>query len=62
VHADNARGIRAYEKVGFRREGLLRQESYREGRYGDTLVMALLRQEWEDNTTAHAEQERREVR
>jgi RimJ/RimL family protein N-acetyltransferase len=42
----NQRGIRTYEKVGFRREGVLRQETYREGRYWDTIVMAILREEW----------------
>jgi len=47
VHEDNERGIRAYEKVGFRREGVLRQDIYREGRYWDTLVMGILREEWE---------------
>ena len=43
----NARAIRAYEKVGFRQEGVLRQETYREGRYWDTIAMAILREEWE---------------
>jgi len=47
VIADNRRGIRAYERVGFKREGLLRQEHFREGRYYDTVAMAILREEWE---------------
>lgn len=42
----NARGIRAYEKVGFQKEGVLRQDTYRDGRYWDTFVMAILREEW----------------
>ncbi len=42
----NTRGIRAYEKVGFRHEGRLRQATFREGRYWDVLVMGLLRAEW----------------
>jgi RimJ/RimL family protein N-acetyltransferase len=46
VFEDNARAIRAYEKVGFRREGLLRQDNFRDGRYGNTVVMGLLREEW----------------
>lgn len=46
VHADNPRGIRAYEKAGFRREGTLRQEFFVDGRYVDTIVMAVLRDEW----------------
>jgi RimJ/RimL family protein N-acetyltransferase len=46
VVANNARGIRTYEKVGFQKEGVLRQDDYREGRYWDTVVMAILREEW----------------
>jgi RimJ/RimL family protein N-acetyltransferase len=48
VYEYNAGAIRAYEKVGFRREGVLRQENYREGRYCDTIAMAILRQEWDN--------------
>jgi RimJ/RimL family protein N-acetyltransferase len=47
VYEYNQRGLRAYEKVGFKREGVLRQDTYREGRYWDTIVMAILRDEWE---------------
>jgi RimJ/RimL family protein N-acetyltransferase len=43
----NVRAFRIYEKIGFKKEGVLRQENYREGRYWDTFVMAILRQEWE---------------
>jgi RimJ/RimL family protein N-acetyltransferase len=46
VYEYNARGIRAYEKAGFRKEGVLRQDQYREGRYWDTVVMGVLREEW----------------
>ena len=46
VYEDNKGAIRAYEKVGFRQEGVLRQDSYREGRYGNTVVMGILRSEW----------------
>jgi RimJ/RimL family protein N-acetyltransferase len=47
VYEYNPRGMRAYEKVGFRREGVLRQDTYRDGRYWDTIVMGILREEWE---------------
>jgi len=47
VYEYNERGIRAYEKVGFTREGVLRQDRYHEGRYWDTITMAILREEWE---------------
>ncbi len=46
VYEYNPRGIRAYEKVGFRREGVLRQDVFRDGRYWDTIVMGILREEW----------------
>ena len=44
----NERAIRCYEKVGFRHEGRLRQARFTEGRYVDELVMAVLREEWEE--------------
>jgi RimJ/RimL family protein N-acetyltransferase len=47
VYEYNPKAIRTYEKVGFRREGVLRQDCYREGRYWNTIVMAILREEWD---------------
>ena len=46
VFADNARAIRAYEKVGFQHEGRLRQDNFSNGAFRDTLLMGLLRSEW----------------
>jgi RimJ/RimL family protein N-acetyltransferase len=46
VYAHNARAIAAYEKLGFQREGTLRQDLYREGRYIDVYTMGMLREEW----------------
>jgi ribosomal-protein-alanine N-acetyltransferase len=46
VGEDNERAVRVYEKLGFRTEGRLRQDTFRAGRYGDSLVMAVLREEW----------------
>lgn len=46
VLSENTRGIRAYETAGFKREGLLRQHQYRDGRYQDVIAMAILREEW----------------
>jgi RimJ/RimL family protein N-acetyltransferase len=43
----NERGLRVYQKVGFRTEGRLRQDVFREGRYWDTIIMGVLRDEWE---------------
>jgi UDP-4-amino-4,6-dideoxy-N-acetyl-beta-L-altrosamine N-acetyltransferase len=52
VYEYNERALRAYEKVGFKKEGALRQEKFREGRYWDTITMAILREEWEAGTPA----------
>jgi RimJ/RimL family protein N-acetyltransferase len=54
VYEQNRSGIRAYEKVGFRREGVLRQDRFHEGRYWDTFVLGILRQEWLENQTLAA--------
>lgn len=45
--ATNARALRCYEACGFQREGLLREDEYTDGAYQDTVVMGLLRSEWE---------------
>jgi RimJ/RimL family protein N-acetyltransferase len=46
VYEYNARAIRVYEKVGFKHEGSLREDHYRQGRYWNTHVMSILRSEW----------------
>jgi RimJ/RimL family protein N-acetyltransferase len=45
--ADNARGIRCYEKCGFVREGVMRERRLRYGEPLDMVLMAVLRVEWE---------------
>jgi RimJ/RimL family protein N-acetyltransferase len=50
VYADNARAIRCYEKVGFQTEGRLRQDNFYNGAYRDTLLMGVLREDWEQAT------------
>ena len=47
TRADNAIGVRSYEKGGFKLEGTKREAVYDEGRRVDELVMGLLRSEWE---------------
>ncbi len=47
VYEYNQRAIRAYEKAGFIREGVLREDRYHNGRFFNTIVMGLLRSEWE---------------
>src|SRR5512142_2888633 len=49
VYADNERGLRAYERVGFRREGVLRQAALRGEEHVDVIAMGMLRREWESS-------------
>jgi ribosomal-protein-alanine N-acetyltransferase len=44
--ADNERSWLLIERIGMRREGLLRQNVWLRGRWWDTLVYAFLRDEW----------------
>lgn len=46
VYSFNTRAIKCYEKCGFKKEGVLRQEIFREGKYYDEIVMGLLREEY----------------
>jgi RimJ/RimL family protein N-acetyltransferase len=43
---DNHRAIRCYEKVGFVREGLFRQHRLLDEKFGNSIAMAVLRDEW----------------
>lgn len=46
VLESNKRAVRVYEKLGFSKEGVLRQDVFSKGDYHDTLVMGILREEW----------------
>lgn len=43
VIGDNPAALRAYEKVGFEREGVARRAAFADGAYRDVTLMALLR-------------------
>jgi RimJ/RimL family protein N-acetyltransferase len=45
VHADNARAITLYDKVGFVREGVQRDAVYIDGEYRDAIMMAIVERE-----------------
>jgi RimJ/RimL family protein N-acetyltransferase len=47
VFAQNPRGIRSYEKCGFKHEGRIRDFLLRDGRRSDMLHMGILREEWD---------------
>lgn len=42
----NEQAIRAYEKVGFQKEGACRQAVLRDGKKYDLVIMGILREEW----------------
>ncbi len=44
--ADNKGSGRAYEKAGYKKEGLLKEDIYRNSRYYDSVRMALLRKDY----------------
>lgn len=46
VYSFNERAIKSYEKCGFKREGVLRKEIFRDGRYFDIIALGLLREEY----------------
>ncbi len=46
VYSFNDRARKCYEKCGFVKEGILRQEIFRDGRYHDIYAMGILREEY----------------
>jgi RimJ/RimL family protein N-acetyltransferase len=49
VRVDNVRAIALYEKIGFTREGLIRDAFLVDGEYCDALSMAMIRRRLADN-------------
>lgn len=47
VYSFNIRAIKCYEKIGFKKEGCLRKEIFRSGKYHDILLYGMLRDELE---------------
>ncbi len=47
VYDFNPRAMRAYEKAGFRRDGVRRQALYRDGAFHDVHLMGILREDWD---------------
>ncbi|MBU9711890.1 GNAT family N-acetyltransferase [Evansella tamaricis] len=46
VFSHNIRGIKAYEKAGFKKEGVLRQSLYMNDTYSDEILMGMLQEEY----------------
>lgn len=51
VYANNQRGIRAYEKAGYKYEGKFRDGHYQHGQYFDIHFMSVLRHEWDETNS-----------
>lgn len=47
VRTYNKKGIRCYEKCGFKTEGIFKEDFYIHGKFTDTIRMAILKKEWE---------------
>jgi len=47
-YSSNLGSSRAFEKCGFRREGVLRKKRFMKGAYEDELLFGLLREEWQE--------------
>lgn len=46
VYSFNERAIKSYKKCGFKVDGVLRQEIFRDGEYHDEYVMSILKEEY----------------
>lgn len=46
ARANNPRAIKAYQKSGFKKEGLLREEDYFKGEFVDCVIFGLLRKDF----------------
>jgi ribosomal-protein-alanine N-acetyltransferase len=52
AHPENVRSLRALEKIGFAREGVLRGWHVHRGERRDVVILGLLREEWERSPLA----------
>lgn len=50
VFSHNNRGIRAYEKLGFKKEGVLRESLYYNGSFSDEKIMSIIQKEYIEST------------
>ncbi|KPN96027.1 aminoglycoside adenylyltransferase [Lysinibacillus sp. ZYM-1] len=46
VYSHNIRGIKSYEKVGFKKEGVLRQALFMNNTFSDEIIMSILSEEY----------------
>lgn len=46
IDSENTRSIRLVQRLGFKKEGVLRQNSYFNGQFRDDVIFSLLKKEW----------------
>lgn len=59
VNAENLGAVRAYDKAGFVKEGVLREEQYRNCQYYDVIRMSILRRDYEPRRSVYQPTPRR---
>jgi len=47
VYSHNSRGIKSYEKAGFKQEGVIRQSLYYNDQYSDEIIMGMLKEDYD---------------
>ncbi len=52
VYSDNPSAYSLYEKTGFTREGILKKEIYRKGKYMDQIQYSILKDMWMEKTSS----------
>ena len=53
VLTHNTRAVHIYEALGFRSEGVLHDEQFRDGKYLDLMLMAIFEAEWRTRQEVH---------
>ena len=48
THIDNTASINLIQKVGFQKEGVLRQSIFLNGKWADIMIFSILRREWKE--------------
>ncbi|MFD1851817.1 GNAT family N-acetyltransferase [Oceanobacillus bengalensis] len=52
VFSHNIRGIKSYEKAGFKKEGIIRESLYIKNQYSDEIIMGMLQKEYVERNNA----------
>ncbi|AFG35383.1 acetyltransferase, ribosomal protein N-acetylase [Fervidobacterium pennivorans DSM 9078] len=49
VYEYNERSLRLLESLGFKKEGILKEAKFHDGRYWDIIVMGLMKEDWKNS-------------